>query len=231
MYNYLVLTDQWWLWRYRRYTQHRILLLSCSLLKNLKNKTQKLSLIRKFLRQVCRKKESSTLTILIWILLDLSGFGAIFFWNLLQFFTGRKKGLTKRQEATKKRGTKKEARHFLEAVLRIHDILGWIRIRGSLPLTNGSVIDLQDANKKLICLLDPDPELDPDPYLWIMDPDPGGPKTRGSGETGTGSATVLGRMRREHYSSSWSSLAAPGQFCFMSSSSEKLKIPLLASCL
>jgi hypothetical protein len=61
-------------------------------------------------------------------------------------------------------------------VLRIHDILVWIRIRiwirGSMPLTNGSgfgsgcgsgdpaifVIDLQDANKKIIkkkffCLL------------------------------------------------------------------------------
>ncbi len=25
-----------------------------------------------------------------------------------------------------------------QAVLRIHDILGWIRIRGSMPLTNGS---------------------------------------------------------------------------------------------
>jgi hypothetical protein len=24
-----------------------------------------------------------------------------------------------------------------------------------------------------------DPELDPDPYLWLMDPDPGGPKTCG----------------------------------------------------
>ncbi len=55
-------------------------------------------------------------------------------------------------------------------VLRIHDILGWIRIRGSMPLTDGSgfgfgsgswirildpdpsilVIDLQDASKKLI---------------------------------------------------------------------------------
>ncbi len=39
-------------------------------------------------------------------------------------------------------------------MLRIHDILGWIRIRGSMPLTNGSgscyfVIDLQDASKKL----------------------------------------------------------------------------------
>jgi hypothetical protein len=59
-------------------------------------------------------------------------------------------------------------------VFRIHDILVWIRIRGSMPLTNGSgfgtwirsldpdpaifVIDLQDASKKLIfnsffCLL------------------------------------------------------------------------------
>jgi hypothetical protein len=47
-------------------------------------------------------------------------------------------------------------------VLRIHDILVWIRIRGSMPLTNGSadpdvdpdpaifVTDLQDANKKII---------------------------------------------------------------------------------
>jgi hypothetical protein len=49
----------------------------------------------------------------------------------------------------------------LQTVFRIHDILGWIRIRirGSMPLTNGSgspdpdpaifVIDLQDASKKL----------------------------------------------------------------------------------
>jgi hypothetical protein len=29
-------------------------------------------------------------------------------------------------------------RTVLETVLRIHDILGWIRIRGSMPLTNGS---------------------------------------------------------------------------------------------
>jgi hypothetical protein len=27
---------------------------------------------------------------------------------------------------------------------------------------------------------DPDPEPDPDPYLWLIDPDPGGPKTSGS---------------------------------------------------
>jgi hypothetical protein len=58
----------------------------------------------------------------------------------------------------------------IKAVLRIHDILGWIRIRilGSMPLTYESgfgsgfgtrildpdpaifVIDLQDASKKLI---------------------------------------------------------------------------------
>ncbi len=49
-------------------------------------------------------------------------------------------------------------------VLRVHDILVWIRIRGSMPLTNGSgswirildpdpaifVIDRQDANKRPI---------------------------------------------------------------------------------
>ncbi len=50
-------------------------------------------------------------------------------------------------------------------MLQIHNILLWIRIRGSMPLTNGSgcgsgfgsgcgscyfIIDLQDANKKLI---------------------------------------------------------------------------------
>ncbi len=38
------------------------------------------------------------------------------------------------------------------AVLQIHDILVWIRIRGSMPLTNGPdpaifVIDLQEAKK------------------------------------------------------------------------------------
>ncbi len=42
-------------------------------------------------------------------------------------------------------------------MLRIHDILVWIRIRESMPLTNGSgsdpvifVTELQDTNKKLI---------------------------------------------------------------------------------
>jgi hypothetical protein len=33
-------------------------------------------------------------------------------------------------------------------------------------------------------------EKDPDPHLWLVDPDPGGPKTRGSG---FGSATLLRR--------------------------------------
>jgi hypothetical protein len=47
------------------------------------------------------------------------------------------------------------------SVLRIHDILAWIRIRRSMPLTNGPdsdpdpdaaifVTDLQDAKRKLI---------------------------------------------------------------------------------
>jgi hypothetical protein len=48
---------------------------------------------------------------------------------------------------------------YAQPVLRIHDILVWIRIcfRGSMPLTYGPdpdpsifFIDLQDANKKLI---------------------------------------------------------------------------------
>jgi hypothetical protein len=48
------------------------------------------------------------------------------------------------------------SRSWFHPVLRIHAILVWIRIRirGSIPLTNGSgsfffIIDLQDANKKL----------------------------------------------------------------------------------
>jgi hypothetical protein len=31
---------------------------------------------------------------------------------------------------------------------------------------------------------------DPDPYLWLIDPDPGGPKTCGSG-SGSGSPTLI----------------------------------------
>jgi hypothetical protein len=45
-------------------------------------------------------------------------------------------------------------------VLRIHEILVRIRIRGSIPLTNGSgfgscyfVSHLQDVNSKVFCLL------------------------------------------------------------------------------
>jgi hypothetical protein len=32
---------------------------------------------------------------------------------------------------------------------------------------------------------------DPDPYRWLMDPDPGGPKTCGSCESGSGSPTLF----------------------------------------
>jgi hypothetical protein len=45
---------------------------------------------------------------------------------------------------------------------------------------------------------DPDPriqssDLDPDPYLWLMNPDQRSPKTYGS--YGSGSATLLSRIR------------------------------------
>jgi hypothetical protein len=54
------------------------------------------------------------------------------------------------------------------------------------------IIDLQDANKKLIKKKFPEQDPDPDLYLWLMDPDPdpGGPKTCESG-FGSGSATLL----------------------------------------
>ncbi len=39
-----------------------------------------------------------------------------------------------------------------KAVLRIHDILVWIRIRGSMPR-----------------LMDPNPDLDPDPAIFVVD--------------------------------------------------------------
>jgi len=32
---------------------------------------------------------------------------------------------------------------------------------------------------------------DPDPYLWLMDPDPGDPKTCGFGESGARLRTLL----------------------------------------
>jgi hypothetical protein len=41
---------------------------------------------------------------------------------------------------------------IFHAVLRIHDILVWIWIRGSMPLTN-----------------EPDPDADPDPSIFIID--------------------------------------------------------------
>ncbi len=76
-------------------------------------------------------------------------------------------------------------------VLRIHDILVWIRIRGSMPLTNGSgsCYFCQWPSKMPIKNLYTNP--DPDPYLWLMDPDsdPGGPKTCGS--SGSGSAILV----------------------------------------
>ena len=124
------------------------------------------------------------------------------------------------------------------SVLRIHDILVWIRIRGSMPLTNKSgsgcgsgsfyfhhwpsrrqqktnlkksysayyflkvhlhhfskiksqkeVIQQKNQGFSLyFCLMMEGSGAGPDPYLWLMDPDPGGPKTCGSG---SGSATML----------------------------------------
>jgi hypothetical protein len=125
---------------------------------------------------------------------------------------------------------------FYKAVFRIHDILMfiWNRIRGSMPLSNGSgswfrillfsVLTSKCQQKtifstqffqlvtfwryiyiifqrykvkmshkivgsKVFLIIFawwqkyPDPE--PDPYLWLVDPDPGGQKTRGSGGSGT----------------------------------------------
>ncbi len=45
-------------------------------------------------------------------------------------------------------------------MLRIHDILGWIRIRGSMPLPNGS-----GSADPCFCLMDPDP----DPAIFVID--------------------------------------------------------------
>ncbi len=123
---------------------------------------------------------------------------------------------------------------MLAAVLRIHDILGWIRIRRSMPLTCGSgscyfrhwpsrCQQKTNFQHNFFCLL---PVLfegtctsffqdksqkesqnrrnqgfltifawwskDPDPNLWLVDPDPGGPKTCGSG-----SAAVVGSLTWE----------------------------------
>ncbi len=67
-------------------------------------------------------------------------------------------------------------------VLRIHDILVWIRIRGSMPLTNGSVSVLLQLLHHFS---------NPDPYLWLMDPDSVGPKTCGSGGSGSGFGSAI----------------------------------------
>ncbi len=93
-------------------------------------------------------------------------------------------------------------KHF-HTVLRIHDILVWIRIRGSMHLTNGSgsgqsfsayyflkillhhfskvKSQKEDKTVEIMVLLTI--------LLWLMDPDPDpeGQKTRGSG---SGSATL-----------------------------------------
>jgi hypothetical protein len=42
------------------------------------------------------------------------------------------------------------------------------------------------------CMMKGDPDPEPDPYLWLMDPNPRGPKTCGSGSWfGSGSATLV----------------------------------------
>jgi hypothetical protein len=46
---------------------------------------------------------------------------------------------------------------YCKPVLGIHDILGWIRIRGSMPLTNGSGSGFGSGS--WIRILDPDPAI------------------------------------------------------------------------
>ncbi len=116
---------------------------------------------------------------------------------------------------------------LVTSVVASHDNLDRIRIRGSMPLTNGSGFgscyfrhwpSRRQQKTKFFCLLFFEVTFtsffkdkksqnsrnqgffyifawrlkDPDPYLWLMDPDPdlGGPKTYGSG-FGSGSATLL----------------------------------------
>ncbi len=119
---------------------------------------------------------------------------------------------------------------YLQPVFRIHAVLVWIRIRVSMPLTNGfrscyfrhwpsrCQQKTNYFNKDILLItfwryiytifkdkkskrshkpvgflnifaawlkdLDPDP--DPDPYFLLTDTDPGGPKTCGSGGSGSG---------------------------------------------
>jgi hypothetical protein len=61
-----------------------------------------------------------------------------------------------------------------------------IRIRSSWS-GFGSATLLTKAD----CLIRFHRNSDPDPYLWLMAPDPGGPITYGSGGSGFGSATLL----------------------------------------
>jgi hypothetical protein len=89
-------------------------------------------------------------------------------WRTASASPGRPRSAGPSPVGSKYKKTFVDCRIFMrQAVLRIHDILVWIRIliwiRGSMPLTNGSgsgvdpdpaifVIDLQDANQKQICL-------------------------------------------------------------------------------
>ncbi len=43
---------------------------------------------------------------------------------------------------------------------------------------------------------DPEKDPDPEPYLWLVDPDPGCPKTCGSGWSGFGSATLVETLKK-----------------------------------
>ncbi len=58
---------------------------------------------------------------------------------------------------------------MFKAVLRIHDIFGWIRIRirGSMPLTNGS--GFRSGSWRPKKHVDPDPDSDPDPQHWFKE--------------------------------------------------------------
>ncbi len=65
--------------------------------------------------------------------------------------------------------------HWFQSVFRIQDVLVWIRIRGSTPLTNGSGSVRIEVFLTIFAWW----WKDPDPYLWLMDPDPEGPKICG----------------------------------------------------
>ncbi len=50
---------------------------------------------------------------------------------------------------------------------------------------------------------DPEKDPDPDPYLWLVDPDPGDPKTHGSSGSGFGSATLVLFSSGYHNNDDW----------------------------